>query len=343
MKSISFEQYFNKKDLLPLLDVRSPSEFFKGHVPHALSLPLFNDVERAEIGTLYKQQSKETALIKGLEIAGSKMAFYVKEAMGKIEGKEVAVQCWRGGKRSASIATLLEFMDYDVQLLQGGYKAYRNHVITSFYDRKIRIIVLGGKTGSGKTDVLKNLQEAGEQVIDLEGLANHKGSAFGALGEMPQPTTEQFENNLFEVFRKLDFTKRLWVENESKSIGKVFIPDGLWEQMRQGTLAEIEVPTEDRVERLVKEYGQFPQKDLIDSLNKISKRMGPNNVKRAADSFAAGDIAAATGIALNYYDKAYQLATDKKPFSKKFLLKTQNANPIKTATELLGLANEYDN
>ena len=343
MKSISFDQYFNEKELWPLLDVRSPKEFAKGHVPGAYNLPIFDDEERAEIGTLYKQNSKESAMMRGLEIAGSKMTRYVEQARFLLAGKEVAVHCWRGGKRSASMGTLLEFMGYDVQILQSGYKAYRKLILSDFLEKKLKIVVLGGKTGSGKTEVLKKLKAAGEQIIDLEGLANHKGSAFGALGEKPQPTVEQFENNLYEVFRKLDPDRRVWVENESKSIGRVFIPEGLWSQMAQGTLALIEVPFERRVSRLVNDYGSFPSEELVFSLQKVSKRMGFNNVKEAMDAFKVGNLEKATGIALSYYDKAYQHATDKKPFAQKINLQTDNTDPAKTALQLIKLANEYEN
>ncbi|NJN34457.1 MAG: tRNA 2-selenouridine(34) synthase MnmH, partial [Saprospiraceae bacterium] len=132
--------------------------------------------------------------------------------------------CWRGGKRSGSMAWLLSFAGFDVATVAGGYKNYRNLVLQSFENQSLKLIILGGKTGSGKTQILKELEKKGEQIIDLEALAHHKGSAFGWIGEEKQPSSEQFENSLFEVIRKIDPTKRVWVENESRNIGTVFIP-----------------------------------------------------------------------------------------------------------------------
>ena len=341
MQSISFEQYFNETMDVPLVDVRSPGEFNKGHVPNAINMPLFNDEERAEVGTLYKQKSKKAAVLRGLDIAGAKMSWFVKEANQLIPGKEVAVQCWRGGKRSGSIATLLEFVGYKVSVMEGGYKAYRNLLLNAFKEKKFQFIVLGGKTGSGKSDILQKLIESGEQIIDLEGLANHKGSAFGALGEEPQPTVEQFENNLFEVFRKLDFNKRVWIENESKSIGRVYVPDGLWEQMCGAELIEVEVEKEKRVSHLVNQYGQFTRKDLVGSLEKIGKRLGGLNVKNAKAAFDEGDLKTATHIILDYYDKAYSHSTDKKDFNKIHHLKLDWNDLGKTAEQLINFANDH--
>ncbi len=341
MRSISFEKYFSLKQLPPLIDVRSPGEFEKGHVPRAFNLPLFSNEERAEVGTLYKQTSREAAMLKGLEIAGKKITTYVTHAKKIIKGKDVCFHCWRGGRRSTSMATLIEFMGYNVMTLEGGYKAYRRFVRREFHEKKMNLIVLGGKTGAGKTDVLKELSHLGEQVIDLEKLACHKGSAFGALGEKPQPTVEQFENNLYEELRKMNLSNRVWIENESKSIGRIFVPDGFWEQLGKAVFFELDVPFENRVERLVREYDQFPKEELIAAVEKIKKRMGGQNVKAAIEAYEKGHVEDATAIALRYYDKAYQHATDQKEFSVKHLLESTNAVPFSTAEKLIEQANEH--
>ena len=209
MKRITAEEIFQLEPDRMLLDVRTPAEFAQGHVPGAQNLPLFSDEERAEVGTLYKQVNPERAFLRGLDLAGAKMSWYVREAMRLAPNRKVAVHCWRGGQRSGSLATLLSFAGFDVQVVQGGYKAYRTHVLEQFALRKSKFVVLGGKTGSGKTEILKQLASLGEQVIDLEALANHKGSAFGALGEEPQPRVEQFENNLFAILKKMDHQRRI--------------------------------------------------------------------------------------------------------------------------------------
>lgn len=329
-------------DAFPLiLDVRTPAEFTKGHIPNALNLPLFDDKERAEVGTLYKQKSKEAAIMRGLEIAGSKMSGYVVKAKELVKNVDVCVHCWRGGKRSESMATLLSFVGYNTLVIEGGYKAYRQFIREKLTLTNLKILVLGGKTGSGKTDVLKYLKEMGEQVIDLEKLACHKGSAFGSLGESPQPSTEQFENNLFEVIRQLDCSKRVWLENESKSIGRIFIPNGLWEKMNRGVYFEMEVPFENRVDRLVKGYGNYPKEDLIASVKKIQKRLGGQHVKKAIECYEKGELSDAAEITLKYYDKAYQYGTDQKDFQHKYLLETSNIDPKISAENLITLANEY--
>lgn len=232
-------------------------------------------------------------------------------------------------------------MGWETSTILGGYKAYRRFILNSFESEKLKIIVLGGKTGSGKTVLLNSLSELGEQTIDLEKLAHHKGSAFGALGEQPQPTVEQFENNLFEVFIKLNKAKRVWIENESKSIGRVFVPDGLWGQMTTATYLGIDVLFEERVEMLVEEYGQFAKGDLIESFKKIQKRMGGQHVKTAVEAIEAGDIRSATSIALHYYDKSYEHAAGKKPFSQKISIKASNKTHDLTAKEIIKIADEH--
>ncbi len=341
MDSVQIEKYFSSLQMLPLLDVRSPGEYAKGHIPGAANLPLFSDGERAEVGTLYKQVNKQAAMVKGLEFAGKKLAWYIEQAQNLPAGENVVVHCWRGGKRSSSIATLLEFAGFRATTIEGGYKSYRNFVLRQFAERRFKMIVLGGETGSGKTDVLKCLSQKEEQVIDLEGLANHKGSAFGALGEDPQPTVEQFENNLFDAIKDMDTSRRVWIENESKSVGRVFVPQGLWDQLCSSIYIELVVPFEKRVDRLIGLYGHFPKGDLISSIQKIEKRMGGQNVKKAVEAFEAGDVRMATAVALKYYDKTYKHASHKKPFSKKHQLKTFNDDPSKTADKLIALANEH--
>ncbi len=180
----------------PLLDVRSPGEYAQGHVPGALSFPLFSDAERATVGTIYKQQSRDLALETGLELVGPKLGGFVREARTLAPQGQVVVHCWRGGQRSGSMAWLLRQGGLDVWTLEGGYKAYRTWVLAELAAQQYSLYIIGGRTGTGKTKILHALRQMGEQVVDLEGLACHKGSAFGFIGELPQPTVEQFENDL---------------------------------------------------------------------------------------------------------------------------------------------------
>lgn len=339
MKRITASQVFEMEPERVLLDVRTPAEYAQGHVPGALNLPLFNNEERAEVGTLYKQVSPERAFLRGLDIAGAKMSWYVLEAIRLAPSRKVAVHCWRGGQRSGSLSTLLSFAGFDVQVVQGGYKAYRQFVLEQFLDCKHKFVVLGGKTGSGKTLILNQLAMLGEQVIDLEKLANHKGSAFGALGEESQPTVEQFENNLFAELSKMEVDKRIWVENESRNIGKVFVPAGFFDKFKSSPLVDLDVPFEERIKYLVEGYAVFPKEDLIDSLMKITKRMGGQNVKAALEAFEAGRIEESTAVALNYYDKTYTHSTGRGSFSAVVRLEIDRIVPAIIAQQLVELAN----
>ncbi|MEM1122557.1 MAG: tRNA 2-selenouridine(34) synthase MnmH, partial [Bacteroidota bacterium] len=236
VKKIDIADLLTLDKKLPLFDVRSPAEFAKGHIPDAVNLPLFTNEERGIVGTIYKKENPRKAMLQGLEFVGPKMRWLI-EAVEKVTtNKQIAVHCWRGGKRSGSVAWLLGMAGLEVHTINGGYKAYRTHILNTFFEQKLNLVVLGGKTGCGKTKILKAIRAAGEQVIDLEGLANHKGSAFGFIGEPCPPTVEQFENNLFHQFSQLDLDRRIWVENESKRIGKVLIPQGFWEQMKAAPL-----------------------------------------------------------------------------------------------------------
>jgi tRNA 2-selenouridine synthase len=300
------------------IDVRSPAEFEHAHIPHALNLPLFDNEQRALIGTTYKKQSREAAIKVGLPLFGNKMLPMIEtvEAWIKDRQKEndltkptIYVHCWRGGMRSAAVAWLLDLYGYKVIQLTGGYKAYRNWVLAQFtipYSLK----VLGGYTGSGKTEILHALQEKNYAVIDLEGLAHHKGSAYGAIGQLPQPSQEMFENivaeKLLEVNKK---QKSIWIEDESQRIGTVLIPTPLFHLMRNSTCYFMTIPFEQRLNFIVEGYGSFDQKSLIEATMRIQKRLGGLETKTAIDFITAGALKEAFSILLKYYDKWYEKNT----------------------------------
>jgi tRNA 2-selenouridine synthase len=297
------------------IDVRSPAEFEHAHIPHALNLPLFDNEQRALIGTTYKKQSREAAIKVGLPLFGNKMLPMIEtvEAWIKDRQKEndltkptIYVHCWRGGMRSAAVAWLLDLYGYKVIQLTGGYKAYRNWVLEQF-TIPYRLKVLGGYTGSGKTEILHALQEKNYAVIDLEGLAHHKGSAYGAIGQLPQPSQEMFENivaeKLLEVNKK---QKSIWIEDESQRIGTVLIPTPLFHLMRNSTCYFMTIPFEQRLNFIVEGYGSFDQKSLIEATMRIQKRLGGLETKTAVDFITAGALKEAFSILLKYYDKWYE-------------------------------------
>ena len=298
-----------------IIDVRSPAEFEHAHIPSALNLPLFDNDERAMIGTTYKKQSREAAIKAGLPLFGNKMLSMVETVESWIAAAQkdndltkptLYVHCWRGGMRSAAMAWLLDLYGYKVIQLTGGYKAYRNWVLAQFtipYSLK----VLGGYTGSGKTEILHALQEKNYSVIDLEGLAHHKGSAFGAIGQLPQPSQEMFENilatKLWEVNKN---NKPIWIEDESQRIGTVLIPTPLFHLMRNSTCYFMTIPFEQRLAFIVEGYGKFDAQSLIEATERIQKRLGGLETKSAVAHIMQGELKEAFSILLKYYDKWYE-------------------------------------
>lgn len=302
--SVAIEQFLDLARTLPVFDVRTPSEFARGHIPGAHNLPLFSDEERAEIGTLYKQQGRNEAVLRGLELTGPRLRALVETVQATAGNRQVLVHCWRGGMRSGSVAWLLDFYGYRATTLRGGYKAFRNLVQHTFAVPRT-LFVLGGKTGSGKTHILHALHEAGEQIADLEALAHHKGSSFGRLGETEHPTQEHFENRLALYLHRADLTRPVWLEDESRKIGWVRVPDALWHMMQSAPTAFLDIPRELRIANLVRDYSRYETADLAEAITRLHKQLGGLDTKRALEALEQGDYAQVCDITLHYYDKTY--------------------------------------
>lgn len=308
---IQIERFLTLSRKHPVIDVRAPSEFIQGHIPGARNIPLFSDKERKVVGTTYKQINKEAAMYKGLDFAGKKLVTLAKEGEKCAgSGKTLLVHCWRGGMRSKSMVWLFETMGIRCYLLEGGYKSYRSFILKRFED-SLKIIVLGGRTGSGKTDILYQLEKSGEQVIDLEGLARHKGSAFGALGEAPQPTTEQFENLLYSAISRLDPEIQTWIEDESRNVGRCVIPGPFYQQMKESRIIFLDIARELRAGHLVKHYAGYKREELKECILKISKRLGGDRTRDALESVDSSDFWQTAMITLHYYDKSYMFSLEK--------------------------------
>ncbi|CAH1000234.1 tRNA 2-selenouridine synthase [Neolewinella maritima] len=305
MNQLSPAAYFTQQDQYTLLDVRSPAEYQQGHIDGAVSLPLFDDTERAEVGTLYKRTSPDAALLRGLELVGNKMRPLVEQARTAAPSNRVVVQCWRGGQRSASVGWLLEQAGFQVSQLSGGYKAYRAYARQYLAESPHELRVLSGPTGSGKTWVLLALRELGASVVDLEGLANHKGSSFGSLGEDPQPSSEAFENMLFAALHVLPTDRPVWVEDESRLIGRVCQPDAFYDRLVTAPAVELRQPLDWRVDNLVRDYAGYPPEGLAAAFTRLRKKLGGQHLQRALEALEQQDFATACRIALVYYDKAY--------------------------------------
>lgn len=338
-KRVGLAEFLTLAQTHPVLDVRSPGEYLHAHIPGAHSLPLFSDEERKVVGTAYKQQSKQVAIKIGLKYFGVKMVEMVetveamfkelnpsKSGFNKSSSKEinpdsktnhpttpnteppftakiVLVHCWRGGMRSAGVAWLLDLYGYQVYTLQGGYKAYRGWVLEQF-EKDYPIQILGGYTGSGKTEVLKALAKKSECVIDLEGLAGHKGSAFGNMGLPAQPSQEMFENKLAQALANTA-PRCIWMEDESQRIGTVNIPTVLYQKMRQKKVFFLDIPFESRLDYICIHYGKFPKEQLINAIIRIKKKLGGLETKTAINSLVEDDVRESFRVLLQYYDKLY--------------------------------------
>lgn len=320
IQKISVEEFVGLSLIHPVIDVRSDAEYIHAHIPGAFNLPLFNNEERAVVGTIYKQQSRELAIKKGLEYFGPKMKdmiVFAEEVLAKRnpESKTLLVHCWRGGMRSAGVAWLMDLYGFKVYTLVGGYKAFRNWVLKSF-ENKISYTILGGYTGSGKTIVLNELQSGGAAVIDLEGLAGHKGSAFGNIGLPKQPSQEMFENKLAVAIASTQKSypgQTIWLEDESQRIGTVNIPQILWSHIRTCPVYFIDIPFEPRVNYLVETYGKLDKTELGAAIERIQKRLGGLETKMALQYLEEGNLKACFSILLKYYDKQYSKGLANRP------------------------------
>ena len=332
--SVDFEAFLDAPG--PILDTRSPGEFTQGHVPGARSFPLFDDGERARVGTCYKQTGADAALEMGLGFIGPKLAPMVREARSLAEHGAVRVHCWRGGMRSQSTAQLLELAGLRVTRLSGGYKHFRRWVRSTLAVRR-PIATLGGMTGTGKTAVLVALAELGEPVLDLEGLASHRGSSYGALGLPSQPTTEHFENLTAMAWRACPTDRPVWIEAESRSIGTCRVPIELFEQMMAAPVLELERSLDDRLGHLIAVYGQVPKEHLLAATARIRKRLGGERTQRALNHIEADEAAAAIELVLGYYDKTYRYDLERRQVPV-YPVDAVGCTPLETARRALARA-----
>jgi tRNA 2-selenouridine synthase len=302
--TLTLDSFWTLREQLPLVDARSEGEFAQSHIPGAINIPILNNAERIQVGTLYKQAGPEKATLKGFELVGPRFHLIQREALRNFPNKKVMLYCWRGGMRSQILSWLLTQVGFEVYRLAGGYKTYRTFTFNEVR-KPYPLLVLGGKTGAAKTVLLQKLKERGEQVVDLEGLANHKGSSFGAIGLPGQPTVEQFENLLAEQLRKIPPDRAIWVENESRRIGRIILPDPFFLQMTQSPRIEIEKTDTERIAHIAREYAGLDQVELSDAVLRLQKRLGGDRTKQAVEAIQANQPEIWIPILLQYYDKTY--------------------------------------
>lgn len=326
-----------------MLDVRSPQEFARGHIPHAVNLPLFTDQERADIGTTYKKIGQREAMLLGLKAVGLRIRDLSEEILLHSQHTNSALfYCWRGGLRSQSIAWLSELLGCTAYRLLGGYKAFREYIANSMKIIKYPLI-LGGATGVGKTAILQQLARDGHQVLDLEEIAHHRGSVFGGLGLCKQPLQQQFENMLGLQWRSFDAVRPIWIENESRCIGKDTISQPIWEQMRKAPMIAIDIPFDLRVQRLIREYGQFHPEQLKQAIRSLHKRLNPQHTQSAIAAIEQGDLALCCETLLRqYYDKAYALCLQKHTPCKIIRITSDTDDPISNAAKIINAISSLD-
>ena len=352
VQTVEISQFLELRRSLPAVDVRAPIEFEKARIEGAHSVPLFDDQQRSRIGTVYKQTGREEAIQLGLKLAGPRLDGIV-EAVRNVcvefgpdrnaagaAASEILLYCARGGMRSESVAWLLNQADFDVHRLSGGYKSYRKHV-HELFEKRFQLLALTGMTGSGKTRLLLELEKKGEQVVDLEGLARHRGSAFGGIGQGEQPPTEHFENLLFEKLSSLDPRRRIWVEDESRSIGRCVVPQPFFDQLHGAPAISVEIDREERADFLVTEYGDLPTDEMIAATGRIAKRLGGQNVNSVIEALEQGDLKRCAEILLVYYDKTYSICRDKNPRSRVLPVELTGLDPESRTEALLAAADRF--
>jgi tRNA 2-selenouridine synthase len=283
-----------------IVDVRSPAEYAKGHIPGAVNIPLFSNDERAHVGTLYVKEGQQRAFDEGLRYVGPRMHELVERA--RALERPLIVYCWRGGMRSSSVAWLYSAAGLQTRIVPRGYKGFKAWA-REIIAQPWKYHVIGGMTGAGKTDYLHELAMRGEQVLDLEALANHKGSSFGSMGQ--QPTTEQVHNDIAMYLASCDPTREIFVEDESRTIGTVHLPEELFVAMQSSTMTILETSRSERIARLVRDYGDVSSDVLLAAFTRIERKLGGERYKRACAAIAEGDLATAADLALSYYDATY--------------------------------------
>lgn len=319
---------------IPYADVRTPAEFDQGHMPGAFNLPLFSNEERVRVGTTYKQVGREAAILLGFDLAGPKWSGFIRQALEIAPQKKIAVHCWRGGMRSGAMAWALDLYGFEVYLLAGGYKQYRQWVLRRF-EEAFEIFVVGGMTGSGKTRILQQLGSLGEQIIDLEDLAQHQGSTYGTLNKLIQPSQEQFENNLADRLQRMDRGRKIWVEDESIAIGRCLVPKPFWSRMQTAPLFDLQVSLEQRIDALVREYGLLDKEFLVECTDRIRKRLGNERTQQAIAAIREDRMEDFIGLVLVYYDKAYRTAMNGRKADGVFTVSIDVADPGLNAGQLL--------
>ena len=299
-----------------IIDVRSPKEFDDDHIPGAVNLPALSDLERGEVGSIYKNTSPFEARKLGGALISENVAKHLKKVLSRnTENWKPLIYCWRGGQRSKAFATILSEVGWNVSVVTGGYKAYRKKVYWSLYKEifQQKVYLLAGNTGTGKTQILKLLRDKGANILDLEGLANHRGSVFGSLDDL-QPSQKFFESKLFKQIQNFDWTKPIILESESNKIGKISLPSALWKKMKTADRIVLSGPVKERSKYLVKEYLLLikDQKRFLNKLASLKQIQGQEKIIYWSNLFKEKNYTKlAEELITHHYDPRYNISSDK--------------------------------
>jgi tRNA 2-selenouridine synthase len=295
-----------------IIDARTPSEFAADHIPGAINLPVLSDAERHEVGTIYVQESRFRARRIGGAYVAANVGRYLQNEMAEWPAAfQPLVYCWRGGMRSNSMAVILAQVGWRTTVLQGGYHNYRRRVVEHLYDGEPlkHVVLLDGHTGTGKTEVLKRLGERGVQMLDLEGLAEHRGSLLGGLPGRPQPKQKMFESRLLAAIERLDPERPVVIEAESSKVGDLMLPPVVWSAMTEAPRIELTAPAPERARYLAQGYvelGQDPE-TLIGLLSRLPDRPGRKRLEAWTGLVRSGALEElAAGLMETHYDPAYR-------------------------------------
>lgn len=309
---ITVEEVINSRESPFLVDVRSPLEFQRASIPGAVNIPLFDEEERAQVGIIYKEKGVMEAKMKGVEIVAPKLYSMVQQVMEKSAGSSLVFYCWRGGLRSKFLLKIFEFLGFNVFQLKGGYKAYRRFIYKQLkdYHLKPKLIVLNGLTGTGKTDIIKMLAQQGWPVIDLEGLARHRGSLFGSIGLEPPRSQKDFEAMLWHKLYQFKEEPYIIIEGEGKRIGPLSLPLFMVEGIRDGIHVLLQASLKTRAERIIKEYGSLDKEIMIKEaqrpIRSLGRSLGIEKVEILLELLYSGDFyKVVKNLCRDHYDQKY--------------------------------------
>ncbi|HOP28743.1 MAG TPA: tRNA 2-selenouridine(34) synthase MnmH [Spirochaetota bacterium] len=334
MKEISFEESLTLKDPL-YIDVRSPGEFEEDHIIGAVNLPIFDNEERKEVGTLYRMAGRETAVLKGTEIGGRRIGEIINR-LSEIKGRDIVIYCARGGMRSGSVAALINSLGIDVYRIKEGYKAYRRYVCDRLSSIKIKpeIFILQGLTGAGKTEIIRIMDNS----IDIEEMAGHRSSVFGGIG-LKQKSQKFFETLFLSRIDELEHERYVIIEGESRKVGNLHIPDYIFAQMRGGHFIYIDTPLERRISIIRDEYNSFQEHErVVEKVNSLKGKLGSKKADMLVELYNSGRIDEFIEILLlDYYDLLYSHSLNKY----EYITRIKNNETAQASEEIKKSINEY--